>query len=238
MRFLICLCLSVSLIQMAFTQVNSQAQDRLDVLANLLENRIQDSGDFPSFPPLVYQPDLPANARYANGQIWIGTIQADYHTTGDSLSILYHEYHHFCQELQGQYVICEDSSGQIPQWSTGELYEYIPTKEEIERDLAQAMGPWLDRYDEERRKIEVGRLKRDLSRPRKMLFVYAPSRLAEAEIDAYQVQLKGESMGFYQLSSEARKAIYRRLDQLQDTLKRRKAYEQLHGLHPAGCKNE
>ncbi|MEM7372497.1 MAG: hypothetical protein AAF587_28010 [Bacteroidota bacterium] len=214
-------------------QVNPQL--RLSALADTLYHRLGEETSRTDLPEVRYQADLPANARYESGTILVGSIQSDYQTMDDSLSILLHEYHHYLQELAHEFLICEDSAGNIPQWSTGQIYEYVPTSEEIERDLQQTIGPWLEAFSEEQQQIELRRLKRDLSRPRKMLFVYAPSRLAEAEIDAYEAQLEGEQAGLYQLSEEARHAIIRRLGQLKDTLERRRRYEQTHGLHPAGC---
>lgn len=215
----------------------SSASLRFNCLADSLEARIlQRLGSLQSPIPVVhYRPSLPSNARYESGHILVGTLQADYHSFGDSLSILYHEYIHHLHELRGEFLICEDSLGEIPQWTTDEMYLYTPDSEEVERELAQAIGPWLDHYEEPHRSQEIERLKRDLSRSRKMVFVYAPSRLAEAEIYAYREQLAGETRGLYVLSPEARSAIYRRISQLEETVSRRLRYEQAHQIRPNGC---
>ena len=217
----------------------SVPDQRLHQLAIFLQLQIlTHKPALPPIPQIVYHPKLPANARYDSGKILVGDIQADYHTTGDSLSILFHEYHHHLQEKKGLFPICEDSLGNIPQWSTGEKYFYQPKEAEVERELKQAIGPWINRYEEPRRSAEIARLRRDLSQPREVLFVYAPSRLAEAEIDAYQAQLRAAQLGLYVLSQEAEAAIYRRLEQLNQTLKRRIAYEQLHQLRADGCNQQ
>lgn len=214
----------------------SSPESRFRDLADSLSHRLKQIADsLPALPAVSYRHDLVANARYESGHILVGSFQADYHSFGDSLSILYHEYIHALHERRGEFVICLDSLGQIPQWTTDHMYSYTPDKEEVSRDLSQALGPWLDHYEEAHREKEIERLKRDLSRPRKMVFVYAPSLLAEAEINAYQEQLAGENLGLYRLSSEAKSAIQRRIRQLEDTHKRRQRYEKQYQLSPDGC---
>ena len=122
---------------------------------------------------------------------------------------------------------------------TGTFYTYIPPPEQTDRDLEnlrfyysrvepELVGEALEQRLQDMRKI--------LSQPQKLPFVYAPSNLTLEEIEAYQGQLEGESMGLYTLSETAKKSIQFRIYQLEQTLLLRKSYERENGLGPDGSR--
>lgn len=188
-------------------------------------------------PPIKYDENLPANARFESDTIWLGQVQNEYTTTDDTLSILYHEYIHFLLELEGKYSYGRDSTGQIVQWDTGETYTYALSQKEIEKELQffeTNILPSYGQLSDSQRHAHIQQLKRDLAKPRELLFIYAPSDLAREEIEAYEAQLKGENLGLYQLSATGREAIQRKLKQMKTTLKRRIVYEQKMGLKSDG----
>ncbi len=190
-------------------------------------------------PPVFIDPELPSNARFIRDTIFLGPLQRDFHTFGDTLSILYHEYLHnvFWQEQRFPFQF--DSTGQPIQIKTGTFYTYTPPPEQTERDLENLrfyysrVEPELVGTALEQRLQDMGKI---LSQPQQLPFVYAPSNLTLEEIEAYQGQLKGESMGLYTLSETAKKSIQFRIYQLEQTYDLRRSYEETNALGPDGKK--
>jgi hypothetical protein len=208
-------------------------------LKSALCMRMQARGiDVPAdFPSIHYDPELAANARYACDTIWLGQIQPVFATREDYMSLIYHEYRHWCHEREGRYLVGTDSLGNILQWNTGEQYLHLPDSEEVNRDLAHFEEQVLPGYGEmspSDRAAHLARFRRDMEAPRWLPFIYAPSHLAEAELAAYQAQLEGESLGLYVLSASARREMSIRIRQLEATLDRRRGYEERQGLGPDG----
>ena len=190
-------------------------------------------------PPVFIDPELPSNARFIRDTIFLGPLQRDFHTFGDSLSIIYHEYLHKVFWEEQRFPIHVDASGQPIQIKTGTFYTYIPPPEQTDRDLEnlrfyysrvepELVGEALEKRLNEMRKI--------LSQPQQLPFVYAPSNLTLEEIEAYQGQLKGESLGLYTLSETAKKSIQFRIYQLEQTYELRRAYEEENGLGKNGAR--
>ena len=177
-----------------------------------------------TFPVVQYHLSLGANSRFERDTIWLGQVQADFHTFEDSLSLIYHEYHHFL--LKDSFPVGLDNAGVPLQWVTDIFFLYTPCPEEIERDL-HSISQSLD-------SIAYAALKHTLEKPRSQLFRYAPSNLSREELAAYRAQLSGESLGLYVLSREARRAIHIRLYQLEGSTIRRQAYEKENGLGADG----
>lgn len=183
------------------------------------------------FPVVCADSSLKANARYAHDTIWIGQVQPDFHTEGDTLSLLYHEYIH--HRLAGKYPVATDSGGLPVQWVTDVSYSYQPSDLEVNRELEQSRD-FLAFLPDSIRAPQEARLREDLSRPRTRYLRYAPSNLAREELEAYSEQLGGEKNGWYELSPEAEIAIRIRIDQLTITLEQRVLYEKVMGLGPDG----
>jgi len=199
---------------------SSSGQHRIDQLREGLMHRMKVS----LFPPVQFDASLEANSRFARNTIWLGRVQPDFHTEDDTLSLLYHEYHHFL--LQDSFPVGLDSAGVPLQWVTDIFFLYTPCPEEIERDL-QSISQSLD-------SIAYAALKHTLEKPRSQLFRYAPSNLSREEIAAYRAQLTGGRIGLYTLSYEARRAIQIRLYQLEGSTIRRQVYEKENGLGADG----
>ncbi|RMG28224.1 MAG: hypothetical protein D6730_05820 [Bacteroidetes bacterium] len=209
-------------------------QRQLDSLVTVLEGRLA-----ARLPAVRCAPWLDANARFERDTIWVGQVQAAYGSPGDLLSILYHEYTHYLLAGEKRYPVCVDGEGRIVQWDTGRMYVYEPDSVEVAEQIAYIVQHVLPEYgplSEAEKRAHISRLRRDLSRPRELPFIYAPSNLALEEIAAYQAQLAGAQLGLYQLSVPARNAIARRLRQLADTYERRRQYEEQQHLGPDGCR--
>lgn len=212
-----------------------RVHERLAYLSGLLERRAGID-----LPVIRYRAELPANARYQHDTIWLGMLQQAYHTRGDTLSILYHEYLHAQFEEEGRFPLALDSLGEVPQWDTGEGYLASPDSLEVELIIARYRARLQAQRPPPRASYlaaQLQQLRADLARPSWHPFVYAPSNLAREELAAYQAQLAGEARGYYRLSASARQAIQLRLRQLRATLQRRQTYEHRHGLNPDGSRS-
>lgn len=222
-----------------YIQVHAQkdgtpAQGRLNALRVILAERLQDT-----LPPVFSRPWLPANARYEDGRIFLGTLQREFQTTGDTLSIIYHEYIHHLQHVNGDFPVAKDSAGQVLQWMTDTTFVFQPLPGEVERDLLDIRRkletltmPQLERHVEE----EIKSLRHSMAQPQVLPFYYAPSNLARSELEAYLAQLEGEPLGLYVLSPQARALIRERVIRQRNILSRRIAYEKRHRLLPDGQK--
>ena len=188
-------------------------------------------------PPVYVDTSLPSNARFVRDTIFIGPLQRDFHTFGDTLSLIYHEYLHKVFWEEQRYPFITAANGKPIQWNTGTFYTYTPHPGQTARDLENLRfyyarvepdlaGEALDKRLQQMKKV--------LQQPQELPFVYAPSNLALEELHAYKGQLEGEQMGLYQLSETARNSIKFRIFQLGQTYNLRKAYEQQEGLGPDG----
>ncbi|MEM6628048.1 MAG: hypothetical protein AAF694_00170 [Bacteroidota bacterium] len=184
-------------------------------------------------PQVFINPNLSTNARFENHTIYLGPLQRDFHTVGDTLSLIYHEYLHKVFWEAQRFPFQFDSTGTPVQWDTGTFYTYIPPKAQTDRDLEnlrfyyqreepELMGAALE--------ARLEKMKQVLSQPQQIPFVYAPSNLTLEEIEAYKGQLQGEKLGLYSLSPTAKKSIEFRLYQLKQTYELRRAYEEENGL--------
>jgi len=195
-----------------------------------------------SLPPLYLDKKLVANATYRNDSIFMGNVQRVFHTFDDSLSLIYHEYIHHLLQQKNKYAVAEDDTGEIIQWDTGEFYKYEPFPEEISLSLlffVQEVLPTYDDYAEmstQKKEKIIKEMKKVFSKKQQIPFIYAPSNLALEEIYAYRQQQKGEKLGLYVLSEEARMSLRVRIKQLKDTYLRRRKYEKRKKLRPSGEK--
>lgn len=205
-------------------------QNRLLELVELLSVRVVE----PVFQdqPLIHQPEAPFNARFLRDTLFIGSIQPCYHSTEDSLSILYHEWFHYEAGKISLFPIQTDSMAVPVQWKTDVVYVYMPDSMEVAHEmfLWKSELPPSNLPDDKMRELLAG--------PQAIAFRYAPSNLALEEIAAYRAQLKGDHQGIYTLSPEARRAILVRIRQLEHTLFQRQAYEERNGLNPDGSKQK
>ena len=205
-----------------------------------LESRIERLTSHTSdFPPVVVDHSLPSNARFIRDSIFLGALQRDFHSFGDTLSILYHEYLHKTFWHAQRFPFQFDSQGQPLSIETGAFYTYIPPPEQTERDLENLrfyysrVEPELVGEALEQRLVKMRSV---LSQPQQLPFVYAPSNLTLEELEAYKGQLKGEVIGLYKLSETAKKSIQFRLFQLKQIHSLRRSYEEEHGLGADGKK--
>ena len=205
-----------------------------------LESRIERlTSHTTDFPPVVVDHSLPSNARFIRDSIFLGALQRDFHSFGDTLSILYHEYLHKVFWEAQRFPFQFDSQGQPLRIETGTFYTYIPPPDQTERDLENLrfyysrVEPELVGEALEQRLVKMRSV---LSQPQQLPFVYAPSNLTLEEIEAYQGQLEGEKLGLYTLSETAKKSIQFRIYQLEQTYRLRRAYEKDHGLGKDGKK--
>ena len=222
---------------------NQGVESQLEKLTELLIKRMSEKGQVVvDFPCIKYDSTLMVNARYDPTCIIIGPIQWAFSSTDDTLSIIYHEYQHHLTYLSKKFPVQYDRAGNVSQWDTGDTYLYEPSEEEVNLQLHRFSKTVLPTWQHASLMPDSIKLKhletmeRDLSKPQTMALIYAPSNLAREEILAYRQQLKGERMGLYQLSNTARTSINIRIQQLKDTLKRRKSYEKAHKLGPDGSK--
>ncbi len=185
-----------------------------------------------NFPPVQVAPHLAANARFQHDTIFLGQIQADFHTLDDTLSLLYHEYQHYL--MKGRFPTAVDDQGLPRQWLVEEFYGYEPSADQVARELEQC-ADYLNNLPQTARAAQLASLEKSLAAPRKLPLRYAPSNLAREEVLAYQSQLAGEQLGYYELSPEARRAIRIRLHQLKASLVQREKYEERHQLGPDGA---
>ncbi|MEM6346991.1 MAG: hypothetical protein AAF927_24095 [Bacteroidota bacterium] len=227
---LLALILLLQLPVAAFSQESTP--DRISRIVLNLNQKLNERAELP-LPAVVYHAELDANARYENDTIWIGQIQAEFKTDDDWMSIIYHEYWHYLHE--GIYRLGRDSAGQIVQWDTDQWYTYQPSEYRIKRVLEQYEATLVtvgDSFANREKLLED--MRKTVSQPQQLPFIYAPSNLSLEEIKAYEAQLEAEQAGYYQLSTAARNAILERISQQKDTYQRRKAYEVQMGLGPDG----
>lgn len=191
------------------------------------------------FPPVVVDHTLPSNARFIRDSIFLGALQRDFHSFGDTLSILYHEYLHKVFWEAQRFPFQFDSQGQPLRIETGTFYTYTPPPEQTDRDLENLrfyysrVEPELVGEALEQRLVKMRSV---LSQPQQLPFVYAPSNLTLEEIEAYTGQLEGEELGLYTLSETAKKSIQFRIYQLKQTYELRRQYEENNGLDMRGNK--
>ncbi len=217
--------------------VNKQLEKYRSILADRLEVLSHTDIDI---PVIIYQPQLPANARYHNDTIWLGTVQRDYHTLGDTLSIIYHEYLHKTYRGLSMFPVRNDEEGNPVQWETHTFYRYNPLDVQVNRDVENLRRYYRKTYptwSEEQIAQQLVPLKVLLTESREIPFRYAPSNLALEEIKAYEEQLDGENQGLYKLSTEARNSILIRLHQLRQTYQLRIEYEDKHDIGRDGTKS-
>lgn len=205
-----------------------------------LESRLSQLSDHTTpIPPVFVDHSLPSNARFVRDTIFLGALQRDFHTFGDSLSIIYHEYLHKVFWQAQRFPFQLDSLGQPLRIETGTFYTYIPPPEQTERDLENLrfyysrVEPELVGDALEQRLTDMRAV---LSQPQQLPFVYASSNLTLEELEAYKGQLKGEKIGLYRLSETAKKSIQFRIYQLEQTYNLRREYEEKHGLEMNGKK--
>lgn len=207
-------------------------ENRILRIASLLDQGLKERG-LEALPVIQYKSDLSANARYESDTIWIGQIQSEFQTDDDWMSIIYHEYWHYQHE--GEYAVGRDSLGQILNWDTDQMYEYVPSAYRIERSLHYYQEQVLpDSLPFAKREHMLKSFREAVSRPQMLPLIYAPSNLSLEEIAAYEAQLAAEEMGLYRLSTASRNAIIERIAQQRDTYQRRLAYEQQQQLGPDG----
>jgi len=209
----------------------------------MLEHRLHNAGINTSitFPVICQDLELPANARYQRDTIWLGTIQRDYHTLGDTLSLIYHEYLHKVWEVENRYPVITDNHGSPVQWITDTFYTYKPLMIQVERDVENLERYYRREYphwDQEALAATIKPLRDLLAKAREIPFRYAPSNLALEEIAAYRAQLEGVEKGLYDLSDEAVRTIRVRLHQLENTYEMRVHYERSNELRPDGKKRK
>ncbi len=200
------------------------AQGPLDSLATELQSRLNQHPTFRTFalPPVAWAPDLPVNARFVRDTIFLGTVQPDFHTRGDSLSLIFHEYLHGFFKEKGRFIYSGGDS--IPQWDTDEWVIYRPSQMQVRATLNQLhLLPEAEKN-----------MRKKLAAPSRLPFHYAPSRLAKEELHAYRLQLRCLGKIGYQLSPEAVLSIKIRRKQLRTTLRERRRYEHKAGYFPDG----
>ncbi len=227
---LLALILLLQLPIAAFSQESTS--DRISRIVLSLNQKLNELAKLP-LPAVVYRADLDANARYENDTIWIGQIQAEFHTDDDWMSIIYHEYWHYLHE--GIYPLGRDGVGQIVQWDTDQWYTYQPSEYRIKHVLEQYEATLVaagESFANREKLLED--MRKTVSQPQRLPFIYAPSNLSLEEIKAYEAQLLADREGLYHLSTAARNAILERISQQKDTYQRRKAYEAQMGLGPDG----
>ena len=230
------------LIQGLWAQGTYQIYQNASILAatDTLEQRISRLEHTEIHLPEVFiNPNLPSNGRFENHKIYLGPLQRDFHTFGDTLSIIYHEYLHKVFWEQQRFPFQVDSTGSPVQWDTGTFYTYVPPKEQTQRDLENLRFYYARKEPELVGAALESRLKQMegvLSQPQELPFTYAPSNLTLEEIEAYKGQLEGEKRGLYTISPSGKKSIGFRLYQLQQTYELRRAYEKKHGLGRDGGK--
>ncbi|MEL6672710.1 MAG: hypothetical protein AAFR61_10985 [Bacteroidota bacterium] len=190
------------------------------------------------FPPLAMDLKIPANARFDRDTIFIGQVQDAFGTTGDHLSLLYHEYLHATYQVVKMYPVCEEEDGTIVQWDTGETFSYTPLSREVRQGLQHFEEEVLPTYGAltaAEKAQHLAEMEKTLSQVRDQAFIYAPSNLAKEEIQVYIRQLSTAHLGVYTISPKAHEAIQLRLAQLKESLARRVDYERRKKLAPSGC---
>ena len=218
-------------------------EKRLVRLSEILIERMAGKGQkVEQFPCIKHDSTLMVNARYDAPCIVLGPVQRAFSTTDDSLSIIYHEYQHHLMAMNERYPVQYDTDGNVLQWDTGDTYLYYLSEIEIKIQLQyfedSVLARWTDGslMPDSVRQKHLETMRRDLARPQKMAFIYAPSNLAREELVAYRQQLKGERIGLYTLSHTAKTSINIRIEQLRGTLKRRIKYERTHDLRADGSR--
>lgn len=214
-----------------------------ELRTKLIERLSHSSQTYPVPVPGIYlDQNLPTNAKYEPDSIFLGKVQKVFQSFDDSLSLIYHEYiHHLLYKAQ-KYEVALDSTGKIVQWLTEESYLYTPFPEEVNlylRHFEEDVLPDYPNYkqmDPQEKERILTEMEEVFSQPQKSLFKYAPSNLAKEEIFAYKQQLKGEKLGLFVLSTEARQNLHMRIKQFKTTYRQRRVYEKKNNLLRSGAK--
>lgn len=180
-------------------------------------------------PPVVFSEKISANAMWSNDTIRLGRsfFTQSFLTQEDRLSILYHEYQHYQNQLVNRYPCQKDLSGSIVQVETDILFTRELTHAEIEQDYTEMVS-------ENMTEAEKVLLWQTVSTPSLMRFRYAPSNLARDEIFCYRSELEANRAGIFRLSTVYRDYLVYRIKREQAYLQMRLDFEERNNLNVDG----
>lgn len=153
-----------------------------------------------TLPPIIYSQEF-SRAAYKNGKIHISDgLLTSLSSDEDRLSVIYHEYIHFSNDLHVEKVGGDKYSLELqnpPEFT-------FPATEEI---VAFRKKEFLEMYDDiSEEDLKELMSKQDFERDDKAYYnKYIPSNFSANEINAYEAQLQGHDENLYTLSPEMQK---------------------------------
>lgn len=181
-------------------------------------------------PPVSFSPEITANAVFRNDTIFVGRSFFSNHwlKNEDRLSVIFHEYNHFLNQLNDTFPIRTDSLGRVFQISTEILYEKPVFELEIEKDKKALLEK---DFDEKTKDL----ISNQINKPALLRFRYAPSNLSRDELLCYQEELKADEIyNLFHLSNDYKKFVEYRIELEKMYLKMRINYEKNHNLTNQG----
>ncbi len=217
-----------------------EAKKKLVEYKKSLTEKLEKEEDYIPLPEIIYvEKGLGSNAQYHSQtkSILIGpNFFNKGKVEGDQISIIYHEYAHYLNDISNKYPLTYDENGVITQWTTDIMISTPPTASEIEKGVLEMMGFLPESTsDEDRKKMEES-YRSMLSLPTETRWRYAPSNLSLDEISAYKSQLEGYKNEYYDLSPEYIKEIEERIISYMEQYARRVEYEKNNNLNADGSK--
>ncbi len=180
-------------------------------------------------PPIIFSEKVTANAIWHNDTIRLGQslFTQKFFCKEDRLSILYHEYQHYRNELSNRFPCQKDLSGGIVQIETDIIFTRELSHSEIDQDYTALV---TENMSEKEKML----LWESLSLPNLMRFRYAPSNLAREEIFCYRSEVQANKAGMFKHSTEYAEYLHYRIKREQSYLKMRIEFEKKNKLRSDG----